>query len=283
MIEDIKNYIEFLSRTFDFSVTVHSVDKALTNVIYDMPEFNIHSGSYCLYIKSHPEMWSKCIRNQGKIYERLKQNGCWMFFGSCYAGVGEYIYPVSHKNEIYGFISVGKYRVNKEKMLHTAEKYLTAATEIEKIYLLGLNDDIPDSDLVKTLTAPLCAMLLRAREEKPAENYSENENIACRALSFVRRNFCSNINLCNVAFEAGCSVRILTAIFRKTTGTSVCGYVEKLRMEKAEKLLNETNITITETAFLCGYSDPDYFSCRFSRYYGKSPSKFRKDLKSTDA
>lgn len=276
MIEHIKNYIGFLSKTLNFSVTIHSVDKALTNVIYDMPQFNIHSDSYCLYIKSHPEMWNKCIRNQSKIYERLNENGCSMFYGSCYAGVGEYIYPVSHKKEIYGFISVGRYRGNKEKMLHTAEKYLTGATETEKIYLSALNGDVPDFEFVRTVTAPLAAMLLLSREEKPAENYSETENTAYRALSYVHRNFCTDINLEKTALFAGCSVRTLSAIFRKAAGMSVCSYIEKLRMEKAEKLIKETNVSVTETAFLCGYSDPNYFSCRFSRYFGISPSIARK-------
>ena len=46
-------------------------------------------------------------------------------------------------------------------------------------------------------------------------------------------------------------------------------------LEKAEKLLCETSLSITEISFLCGYSDSNYFSARFSKHFGKAPSDLR--------
>jgi AraC family transcriptional regulator of arabinose operon len=46
-------------------------------------------------------------------------------------------------------------------------------------------------------------------------------------------------------------------------------------MQMASRLLRLTGFTITEVAAEVGYADPFYFSNRFRRYSGKSPSQFR--------
>jgi AraC family transcriptional regulator of arabinose operon len=46
-------------------------------------------------------------------------------------------------------------------------------------------------------------------------------------------------------------------------------------MQVASRLLRLTSLTIQEVAGEVGYDDPFYFSNRFRRYSGKSPSQFR--------
>ena len=46
-------------------------------------------------------------------------------------------------------------------------------------------------------------------------------------------------------------------------------------MQHARQLLIRTSLSIAEVAADVGYSDPFYFSNRFHRYNGKSPTAFR--------
>ena len=55
-------------------------------------------------------------------------------------------------------------------------------------------------------------------------------------------------------------------------------YIRKLRIEKAIHLLNESEHSLAEIAYLTGFSDQSHFNRIFKRTTGKNPSAFRKKL-----
>lgn len=54
-------------------------------------------------------------------------------------------------------------------------------------------------------------------------------------------------------------------------------YIRKLRIEKAMQLLNESDRSLAEIAYLTGFSDQSHFTRIFKKHTGKSPSVFRKE------
>lgn len=68
-----------------------------------------------------------------------------------------------------------------------------------------------------------------------------------------------------------------TQLHRKTievTGYSAGQLLQNLRLEHARHLLAETNLSVGEVAFQCGFSDPNYFSRLFSKTQGMTPTEF---------
>ncbi|SFE46836.1 hypothetical protein SAMN05518672_106227 [Chitinophaga sp. CF118] len=55
-------------------------------------------------------------------------------------------------------------------------------------------------------------------------------------------------------------------------------YIRKLRIDKAVQLLNSTSHSLTEIAYLTGFSDQSHFTRIFKKYTGKSPSAYKKSL-----
>jgi AraC-like DNA-binding protein len=55
-------------------------------------------------------------------------------------------------------------------------------------------------------------------------------------------------------------------------------YIRKLRIEKAIQLLNESEHSLAEIAYLTGFSDQSHFNRIFKKTTGKNPSVFRKKL-----
>jgi len=53
-------------------------------------------------------------------------------------------------------------------------------------------------------------------------------------------------------------------------------YIRKLRIEKSIQLLNETTRSLSEIAYLTGFSDQSHFTRIFKKYTGKNPSEYRK-------
>ena len=54
-------------------------------------------------------------------------------------------------------------------------------------------------------------------------------------------------------------------------------YIRKLRIEKALQLLETTTYTLTEIAYLTGFSDQSHFTRIFKKQLGQNPSEYRKN------
>jgi len=78
----------------------------------------------------------------------------------------------------------------------------------------------------------------------------------------------------NVATELGMSERTLVRHLAET-GTSFSEILSQLRHELALKYLREPGISLTQVAFLLGYSNQSAFSAAFKRTTGRSPSQMR--------
>ena len=61
------------------------------------------------------------------------------------------------------------------------------------------------------------------------------------------------------------------------TNFSTSQFLNYFRLEKAKELLDNEQLTISETAYTCGFSDPGYFSKLFSKKYGVSPLVYREE------
>lgn len=55
-------------------------------------------------------------------------------------------------------------------------------------------------------------------------------------------------------------------------------YIRKIRIEKAISLIQNPNYSLTEIAYLTGFSDQSHFTRVFKQHTGKKPSAFRKIL-----
>jgi AraC family transcriptional regulator len=83
-------------------------------------------------------------------------------------------------------------------------------------------------------------------------------------------------SLTRLAREAGMSEFHFSRAFKRTTGFKPSQYFINLRMERARRLLRETNRSIIEIGLNVGYTSPSHFSRIFHREAGISPSRYRR-------
>lgn len=71
----------------------------------------------------------------------------------------------------------------------------------------------------------------------------------------------------------------MAKMVKKRTGMNFSEYLNSLRLEAAENLLRETELTIHEISLMVGYSSQHYFSRIFKKYKEISPEGYRKTIK----
>ena len=70
-------------------------------------------------------------------------------------------------------------------------------------------------------------------------------------------------------------IAVHTNGLRKITGMNFTQYLHFIRAKNAMSLLINTEKSITDIAFLVGYSDSNYFSTKFKQTMNKKPSDLR--------
>ena len=75
--------------------------------------------------------------------------------------------------------------------------------------------------------------------------------------------------------ELNYSISYIQYVFKKEANTTIKAQIIKTRLSKAKHLLSHSQISITDIAFACGFSDSNYFSTAFKNKYGISPKSYR--------
>lgn len=79
------------------------------------------------------------------------------------------------------------------------------------------------------------------------------------------------------ARKLGMTVDELRRLIHLTTGRSPTSHVRELRIQEAQRLLVETEWSISRVSDAVGFDDPAYFSRVFRKLTGRAPSTFRRD------
>ncbi len=110
-----------------------------------------------------------------------------------------------------------------------------------------------------------------------SEKNTKNSN--SKVENFILSNL-SNAELDNktVAAHIGISETYLNRQFNKEFGMPPKKYIQKARIEKAQKLLCEGKNSTGEIAEMCGFTSIYSFSRAFKNYTHKSPTEYKKEL-----
>lgn len=86
------------------------------------------------------------------------------------------------------------------------------------------------------------------------------------------------LDLRTLASEAGYSLYHFVRAFHETYGETPGRYLARRRVERAQELLRNTNLTVTEVCFRIGFSSLGTFSARFKEVVGVSPTAYREEV-----
>jgi ligand-binding sensor domain-containing protein/signal transduction histidine kinase/DNA-binding NarL/FixJ family response regulator len=89
----------------------------------------------------------------------------------------------------------------------------------------------------------------------------------------------ADFNVAKLVTEIGMSRPVLFRKVKILTGMSVIDLIRSTRLKKAEMLLRQKKMSISEVAFTVGFNDPKYFSKSFHAQFGTTPSKYMESIR----
>lgn len=100
-----------------------------------------------------------------------------------------------------------------------------------------------------------------------------------KIVSYIEANFDKSLSVKQVSEMFGLTPNYLSQIFKKDVGENFVSYLNRLRIEKACKLLRQSNIKIFEIGSMVGYNDSQYFYRVFKKYMNQTPIEYRMNKK----
>jgi len=93
---------------------------------------------------------------------------------------------------------------------------------------------------------------------------------------YIELNYMHNLYLDRMAEVLDTTPKYFSNYFKKTFGINYVEYLNKIRLEHAREFLKNTDFNIAEIGEKTGYANASTFTTTFKKYYGISPSEFRK-------
>ena len=124
------------------------------------------------------------------------------------------------------------------------------------------------------------SMLQTAMRIRDQINNYQGNKLFKKALDYIDEHFDQeSLSLSLVAEQTGMSPNYLSTVFSQNMQKTFIEYVTEKRIEKAKKLLRQTDKPSGEIAREVGYRDSHYFSFVFRKLQGCNPREYRAERK----
>ncbi|MBB3126675.1 two-component system response regulator YesN [Paenibacillus rhizosphaerae] len=130
-------------------------------------------------------------------------------------------------------------------------------------------------DKAYSFLAGIARNIVRQREEG-AE--AADVNLIESVRRYIDDHYATDLNLSDMAARFNYHPSYFSELFKKRVGRTFIQYLTDVRMTQAIRLLEETQLSLWDIAELTGFSNASYFSSKFKKVYGVSPSDYRERL-----
>jgi AraC family transcriptional regulator len=157
--------------------------------------------------------------------------------------------------------------------------------------VLGIREALTAPDPSSAVYADQLAHMLGARllhdhsnrtpqpAEPPRSGLTRTQ--LARAIEFMDANLPERLSLGEIAGAACLSSGHFIRQFKASVGMAPHRYIIRLRLDRAKRLLRETDRSIAQIAFECGFSHQEHMTRFFGEFSGTTPAVFRRKERTT--
>ena len=155
------------------------------------------------------------------------------------------------------------------------------------IYQIGLSlkaevesPGLGDRLFVDSLTTALSIHILRSYSSRQQSLREHAGGLSQRklqqALDYINTYLGEDLSLEAIASTVGMSQYYFARLFKQSMGIAPYQYVIQQRVERAKRLLNQPELSISDIALQCGFANQGHLNLHFKRLVGATPKDFRK-------
>lgn len=160
--------------------------------------------------------------------------------------------------------------------------YFTSAVNVFNPLIGRLASSLENSDNILHAQSLAMAMFMEANvsvkrqfSERIALTYMQRKLL----IEYIEDHINEPLELNDLAAIVGLSIFHFSRQFKKCFRLTPYQYVLHRRLEKVKGfIISSPDIPLSKIAIMCGFNSPSYFSQAFRRYFGMSPSRFRRDV-----
>ncbi|UVI33042.1 AraC family transcriptional regulator [Paenibacillus spongiae] len=133
--------------------------------------------------------------------------------------------------------------------------------------------------IVKSMLLHICSLLLRhyyVESDAAWRNMYNKYTMLKSGLSYIQSHYHENINLDDVAKAMSLSSSRARHLFTEVMGEGYKTYLTQFRVQAAQRLLSQTELSITEVYEQCGFQSSSSFYRDFHRITNLTPLQYSK-------
>ncbi|MDS0527819.1 response regulator [Clostridium sp. SHJSY1] len=207
----------------------------------------------------------------------------------------------NHINKIYSFVEVNDMdRLNeaimelkdyvikreyseKQIKIISIEIFLELKAKLIKDYNLNEEDLLESEEIIKEIYSKIS---LDGTINYLLDNFMNISkklvtqsagNSVKRIINYMEKNYYKDLKLESLANIFNYNSAYLGKLLKSTIGESFNTHLDKIRIEKAKKLLVNDKLKVYQVCEKVGYKNIDYFHSKFKKYVGTSPRNYKKE------
>ena len=213
-----------------------------------------------------PHFWKEDSRNINKSAEAFV-----LHFSADFLGMNFFNLPETKKiKQLLDKAQLGlKFQVDSESSLVKTIKSLHEKKDFDKMLaLLQLLNNMATYKRFEQLSSPGFANFIT----------EQKSNRINKIFEYSITNFKEAIKLDAVAGMINMSKPSFCRFFKKSTGKAYFDFIKELRIGYACKLLQESNMSVIQICFECGYESISNFNRQFKEIINETPFKYRQSF-----
>lgn len=247
----------------DFDLTDFELIIMTENVLYieyNHTPFTVHPNEYLLL----PPLAAPGNRRKG-----LKASNCsfyWIHFLSC--APYTLLQPDAAKETNSDSTSI---RIPIQGITPNPAKLVALMKQLQS----NVRDGHSRLALNYETTSLLCELYSQLTKEEADVDKLSQKQIYSDMLDYIKLNYCNNLRVSDIALHFGYNEKYLSHLFRQLSGMPLKQFILKSKIDEANYLLTDTNLSIGEIAVKLGYTDAHNFARTYKKSTGLSPSAYR--------
>lgn len=151
------------------------------------------------------------------------------------------------------------------------------AMQEESLFIDGaVTEDLTSQLYIKSALLRILADLSAHALFAPAgKNHDRRVEDIKSVLTYIRENYAEKIRICDLAGLINRNEQYFCRFFKKAIGRSPMQYVNEYRIKQACRLLEQTDLSVTEVCLECGFGNLGNFLREFRRQTDTTPLQYR--------